>query len=142
MDDDHVKFLLPTHKSAKQIDGNKIIVQATDGEDCPVKITRQYLHLRDSLFPGHPNLFTRKDSAIPTRQWFIRRLRHYFPKDVAGHSLRSGGATHYALLGYSWDAVQTLGRWTSEAFRLYIRKHPLFFSALLTKKQTTPLNSV
>jgi hypothetical protein len=133
---DHISFLLPTHKSDRQFDGNRILVRATETEDCPVQITKKYINSRDHLFPAHPNLFARRDGSIPTRQWFIRRLRHYFPEEVAGHSLRSGGATFYALQGYSWDLIQTLGRWSSEAFRLYIRKHPLFFSALLTKKET------
>ncbi|KAF5342975.1 hypothetical protein D9758_013667 [Tetrapyrgos nigripes] len=134
---DHIAFILPTHKSDQQFDGNKIVVKATGEEDCPVKLVNRYIESRDHLFPAHPNLFARKDGSILTRQWFIRRLRHYFPEDVAGHSLRSGGATHYALEGYSWEEIQTLGRWSSEAFRLYIRKHPLFFTALLTKRTRT-----
>jgi hypothetical protein len=56
---DHVSFLLPTHKSDRQL------VQATGTEDCPVRITNKYIDSWDHLFPAHPN------GSIPTPQWFI-----------------------------------------------------------------------
>ncbi|KAH8930079.1 hypothetical protein BT69DRAFT_1180113, partial [Atractiella rhizophila] len=59
------------------------------------------------------------------RSWFIRRLRMHFSSDVAGHSLRSGGATHLAANGIPDSTIQKIGRWSSEAFQIYIRNHPI-----------------
>ena len=51
--------------------------------------------------------------------------------DIAGHSLRAGGATFFAAAGWPDDRIQALGRWSSEAFRIYIRKHPVLMQVLL-----------
>jgi len=67
----------------------------------------------------------------PTRTWFLQRLHSLFPMDVAGHSLRSGGATYFAAAGWPDDRIQALGRWSSDAFKIYARKNPVFLKALL-----------
>ncbi|KAH8919584.1 hypothetical protein BT69DRAFT_1206803, partial [Atractiella rhizophila] len=59
------------------------------------------------------------------RSWFIRQLRRFFSSDIAGHSLRSGGATHLAANGVPESIIQKIGRWSSEAFQIYIRQHPI-----------------
>ncbi|KAI0055192.1 hypothetical protein BV25DRAFT_1773520, partial [Artomyces pyxidatus] len=64
------------------------------------------------------------------RSWFISRMRRFLPTSFAGHSLRAGGATHFASEGWPDDRIQALGRWSSEAFRIYIRKNPVFLQAL------------
>ena len=51
--------------------------------------------------------------------------------DVAGHSLRSGGATALALAGVPDDHIQARGHWSLDAYRSYIRKHPIMLQALL-----------
>ena len=61
----------------------------------------------------------------------IQRLRKFFPKDIAGHSLRSGGATSLAEAGADFDTIQAAGRWSSDAFRIYIRKNPVVIHAIL-----------
>lgn len=63
-----------------------------------------------------------------TQQQFILQLKAYlsaaFPhRDMsgyAGHSFRRGGATALLLAGVPADVVQAHGRWSSEAFRLYL----------------------
>ncbi|KAE9409017.1 hypothetical protein BT96DRAFT_758468, partial [Gymnopus androsaceus JB14] len=64
------------------------------------------------------------------RSWFIRRLRAHFTDNVAGHSLRSGGATWLASLGVLVELIQAIGRWASESFKIYIRTHPVLLTAL------------
>jgi hypothetical protein len=39
------------------------------------------------------------------------------------HGFRIGGTTEWLLRGLPFDVVRTLGRWSSDAFRLYLRKH-------------------
>lgn len=42
---------------------------------------------------------------------------------LKGHSLRIGGTLEYLLRGTPFDVVKTMGRWKSDAFQLYLRKH-------------------
>jgi hypothetical protein len=46
------------------------------------------------------------------------------PKFIGGHSLRIGGATACALANLSGAQIQMLGRWTSEAYILYLNAQP------------------
>ncbi|KAF9513942.1 hypothetical protein BS47DRAFT_1283193, partial [Hydnum rufescens UP504] len=64
------------------------------------------------------------------RSWYLSRLREHLPSDVAGHSLRSRGATAYAFAGTSDDRIQALGRWSSDGFKAYIQGHPILLHAL------------
>jgi hypothetical protein len=45
--------------------------------------------------------------------------------------MRSGGATSLAESGVNPSHIQAIGRWTSEAFQVYIRKNPVVLHALL-----------
>ena len=72
--------------------------------------------------------YTGSRAGIMTQQQFILQLKAYlsaaFPlRDMsgyAGHSFRRGGATALLLAGVPADVVQAHGRWSSEAFRLYL----------------------
>jgi integrase len=83
------------------------------------------LELRDTQFALRAELFIKRDGTVPTRAWFLQRLHVFFGREVSGHSLRSGGATALALAGASDGTIQRWGRWSSQAFQIYIRKHPL-----------------
>jgi hypothetical protein len=123
---DFFEYLLPSHKADPTFDGSKIILQRIpDRKSCPFLAFSRYLSARDRAFPYHPFLWLRSDGTQPNRSWFIHRLRVWFGNDVAGHSLRSGGATALALAGVSFDRIQAIGRWSSEAFKIYIRTHPV-----------------
>jgi hypothetical protein len=130
----HVEFTLPTHKADTTFDGSKILVLATDDDDCPVSIMLNYVAERDKRFPALPHLWVKSDGSIPTRSWFLRRLRIFFSDNVGGHSIRSGGATFLAQMGTPLHLIQATGRWASETFRIYIRNHPVLLTALLFSK--------
>lgn len=124
-------FFLPGHKADRFFEGNRIIVPRYASGDDPDVPFRKYLASRDKLFPFHPELWLRADGSIPTRGWFIRRLRQHFPSDVAGHSLRAGGATALAQAGIPPHIIQAIGRWASDTFQIYIRQHPVLLAAFL-----------
>jgi hypothetical protein len=124
-------FLLPSHKADRLFEGNHILIHATNAGDDPVHIFSTYLHSRDLLFPMNPELWFRSDGSIPTRRWFMQRLTLLFPDNVGGHSLRAGGATSYALAGIPPHLIQAMGRWSSDAFQIYIRQHPALLASLL-----------
>ncbi|KAF7976057.1 hypothetical protein HWV62_9029 [Athelia sp. TMB] len=125
-------FFLPSHKADHFFEGNRVVVRKTDTADDPVLPFRHYLQSRDAAFPFHPQLWLRADGSVPTRGWFIRRLKTHFPgSDIGGHSLRAGGATALAEAGVPSHIIQAIGRWASETFQIYIRQHPMLLAALL-----------
>jgi hypothetical protein len=124
-------FFLPGHKADRFFEGNRIIIQRNATADDPDSPFRKYLHSRDQLFPFRAELWLRSDGSVPTSSWFIRRLCHHFPSDVAGHSLRAGGATALAQAGIPPHIIQAIGRWASDTFQIYIRQHPVLLAAFL-----------
>jgi hypothetical protein len=125
-------FFLPSHKGDRTFEGNTIVIQQVARPTDPFSPFLAYLNSRDALFPLHPELWLTSRATVPTRHWFISRLRVFFPsKDYAGHSLRSGGATSLAESGVDLALIQAIGRWSSSAFRIYIRKNPVVLHAAL-----------
>jgi predicted dienelactone hydrolase len=53
----------------------------------------------------------------------LTRFHSHFDKTFSGHSLRSGGATALAQAGATMDYVKSAGRWSSDAFLVYVRGH-------------------
>jgi len=72
-------FFLPGHKADRFFEGNRIIVLRYASGDDPDVPFRKYLASCDKLFPFHPELWLHADGSIPTRGWFIHRLRQHFP---------------------------------------------------------------
>lgn len=130
--DSSAGMYLPGHKADKFFEGNQIIIKArADPELDTVEKIRRYILSRDRLFPHHPALWVRANGQVPTRSWFISRLRVHFGKDVAGQSLRAGGATSLALAGVPPHQIQAIGRWASNAFQIYMRKNPTLLQSML-----------
>ena len=121
---------LPGHKADQYFEGNRLVIRKGPFPDT-YACFRDYLSSRDSLFRLRPELWLRADGTIPTRSWFIKRLRHFFPSAIAGQSMRAGGATALAEAGTAPHLIQTAGRWTSDTFNRYVRKNPFLFEALL-----------
>lgn len=123
-------FVLPTHKADRQFEGSTIVIHRTDSEDAHGTFL-SYLASRDKCFPFHSSLWIRSNGTIPTRAWFISRLRNFFPESISGHSLRAGGATSLAAAGVTADRIQAMGRWSSDSFHIYVRKNPALLHALV-----------
>ena len=90
---------------------------------CPVRALVQYLHLRGSN-PGP--LFLLSDGTPLSRQWLASSIRSILssagvPGWFSGHSFRIGAATSVAAHGIPDHLIKTLGRWSSDAYQLYIR---------------------
>ncbi|KAL4252527.1 hypothetical protein AB1N83_014297 [Pleurotus pulmonarius] len=128
---DSYSYFLPGHKGDRLFEGNTIVIAAREDEMDPAEPFKLYLRSRDSLFPLEPALWLRRDGSIPTRSWFLTHLRTHLPSTFAGQSMRSGGATFLAASGVPDDRIQAVGRWTSEAYKIYIRKNPVVLQALL-----------
>ena len=103
--------------------GASITLGATGTNICPVKALIAYLKRR-GLSKGP--LFRFENGTPMSRSWFQLRLKKAcsisgFSGDFTTHSLRIGAATAAAAAGIPAPMIQKLGRWTSNAFKLYIR---------------------
>jgi hypothetical protein len=133
---DQYQFHLPCHKADPFFEGNNIIVKQKQFCNIdPLSIFSQYLSSRDHLHPLSSPLWLMKNGSVPTRNFFITRIRRYFDKDIAGQSMRAGGATSLAENGVPPSLIQFMGRWSSDAFFIYIRKSPVLIQALLYSSQ-------
>ena len=123
-------FWLPGHKADQFFEGNRLIIQRTSTET--YRLFESYLSSRDNRFRSRPELWLRADGTIPTRTWFISRLRHFFPNSIAGQSMHAGGATALAECGTAPTLIQAAGRWSSDTFNRYVCKNPFLLEALLS----------
>ena len=130
------EFLLPAHKADRFFEGNRIIVKKVLYCDInPLSVFRDYLTSRDEHFPLFSPLWVLHNGSVPTRQFFVSRLRHFFDRDVASQSMRAGGATSLTEHGVAPAIIQFMGRWSSDTFLIYIRKNPVLIQALLYSNQ-------
>ena len=130
--ENNYSFQLPFHKADRFFAGNTILVTRGESTVDPIHHFQSYLTSRDTLLPLHSALWLRADGTIPTRSFFIRRLRFFFDKEIAGQSMRAGGATFLAEKGVPPSLIQARGRWSSDAFLIYIRKNPALLIDLIT----------
>ncbi|KAI0633722.1 DNA breaking-rejoining enzyme, partial [Trametes polyzona] len=89
-------------------------------------------HLRVNALRSSCPLFAYRkqpsNAVVPlTKTAMMKRIKTAAAKvgigDLAGHSFRIGGTLEYLLRGVSFEAVKAIGRWKSDAFTLYLRKH-------------------
>ena len=90
---------------------------------CPVAALTNYLHLRG---PGMGPLFIFQDGGPLSRARLSSFLQSTLqaagiPGKVSGHSFRIGAATTAAQRGIPDHLIKTMGRWSSEAYLLYVR---------------------
>jgi hypothetical protein len=91
----------------------------------------RYLIARNTSFPFHPELWLTSAGVTPTSSWFTSRLQSTLGPDVGGHSIRSSATTTLALDGVPDGIIQGMGHWSSDALKVYIRKHPVIQHALI-----------
>lgn len=51
--------------------------------------------------------------------------------ELKGHGIRIGGTLEYLLRGVPFESVKTMGRWSSNTFVLYLRKHAVIMAPYL-----------
>ncbi|CAD6904900.1 unnamed protein product [Tilletia controversa] len=68
-------------------------------------------------------MLTLKHSAFTQRIADALSAANLSSTNLKGHSLRIGGCTEFLLRGIPIDTVRLHGRWSSDAWRLYLREH-------------------
>ena len=114
-------------KCSKTNQGRVGCLGRTGDDLCPVSALLEYLMRRGDR-PGA--LFIWQDGTPLSRTQFVEAVRqalsaaHLPAQDYAGHSFRIGAATTAAMAGLEDSTIQTLGRWRSDSYQLYIRMAP------------------
>ncbi|KAF8830067.1 hypothetical protein HHX47_DHR2000550 [Lentinula edodes] len=116
-------YHLPYHKGDPFYQGTDILFCSQQVAD-PVTLLKEYATVRDKLHGARPALFILEDGNVPTRGWFDSMFFAVLSKEFGGHSGRAGGATFYAGLGLQEMIIMALGRWSSSAWKIYIRDNP------------------
>lgn len=87
-------------------------------------------HLKINSPPSSSPLFAyryKRGWRSLTKREFLKRIslasREAKLEPLHGHSIRIGGTLEYLLRGVPFDVVKTIGRWSSDAFTGYLRKH-------------------
>ena len=107
----------------------EILIEREDTQPfCPVQALVDYCRQRGS----DPGPLFCQQSLVPISVYQfnteLSRCLNFCGLDASrykGHSFRIGAASHAADKGFSDAQIRTLGRWKSEAFRIYIRSERL-----------------
>ena len=129
------------HKAGQFFEGNRIIILGNCLGHQPVHHFTRYLTSHNHLHPVLLALWMMAAGNVPTWSFFISHLRIFFNRDVAGQSMRAGGATCLAEHGVLPSIIQAARHWVSEAFLIYICKresHPSSGLALCSHKRPSP----
>lgn len=121
--DGRAGYHLPYHKADRYYRGTDILHTTQDIAN-PVDLLKEYASKRDAIHYGRRALFICEDGSHPNRSWFDSKFFALLDRAYGGHSARAGGATYYASLGLSEDIIQALGRWSSQAWKDYVRDNP------------------
>ena len=91
---------------------------------CPVNALLGYVAVRPVA--GGP-LFIWEDMSPLSRDQFVHKVKaalqaaNVNSESYSGHSFRIGAATTAAAAGVPADTIKMLGRWSSDAYQLYVR---------------------
>lgn len=119
---------LPWSKVA-HFDGEDVIFAAQPGPLDPEDALRAHLRINAPTDDEHLFAFNLPDGRrLPlSKARFMKRIVDAAElagiNAPSGHSFRIGGTLEYLLRGMSFEVVKSLGRWSSDAFRLYLREH-------------------
>ncbi|KNZ80827.1 hypothetical protein J132_04256 [Termitomyces sp. J132] len=144
----HVHVTLPASKTDPFRRGVTITVAAAPGHPtCPVATLKAMF----TEIPQDHNapLFKQPDGKPLSYSYFVKGICEVLtltglnPDVFAGHSFCRGAASEAAAAGYSDYGIQLLGRWRSDAYRLYVENDTnrilqLSFLLHLAHTQVTP----
>jgi len=125
--DTYMELNLPASKTDPFRKGIKLTIAASYDTGCPVQAMRALLDM-DNHRPDHAPLFClgKFSQQAFTREHVVARLQELAiiaglgQGNWNGHSFRRGAATWAAEVGISENEIQTLGRWRSDAYKVYI----------------------
>jgi hypothetical protein len=136
---------LPLTKSARGKGESTSWAQQPSPTD-PWEASQNHLHINAP--PPGAHIFTyktncRKALTPLTKCKVIERIRAIMSTNdlpnFEGHGLRIGGSLEHLLQGIPFNVVQSMGRWKSDSFQLYLHKHAQIPAPYLQADPTTNL---
>ena len=121
-----VRLSLKAFKTDPYRTGVQLLLPRTDHLLCPVSSLSHYIRRRGSS-PGP--LFVFADGSALSRRLVTDRLRSILASagvegNFSSHSFRIGAATSASAAGLPDSTIRTLGRWSSDAYLVYVRTSP------------------
>ena len=124
---DYLELNLPSSKTDPFREGIKLTIAASYDNGCPVRAMRVFL-ANDTHRPQSAPLFRigKETQLAFSREYVFRTLQQQAiaagldQGNWNGHSFRRGAATWAAEVGIPENEIQTLGRWRSDAYKVYI----------------------
>ena len=117
---------VPHTKAAPQ--GEDVCWARQEGPMDPDTALAHHLELNDPPLNDHLFTYRHKNGHRPlTKSKFLAELakatRAGGLEPLQGHGIRIGSTLEYLLRGMPFDVMKVKGRWSSDAFTLYLRKH-------------------
>lgn len=128
------KIFLPCTKVAAA--GESVYWAQQDNQTDPKAALLHHFAVNNPQVNGHLFAWKHAKGTRPlTRSEFWKRISGIIKRvglgNLKGHGLRIGGTLEYLLRGVPFDVVKSIGRWSSEAFTRYLRKHALILAPYL-----------
>ena len=133
--DNHViVFRLPHTKSSR--DGEDIYCAAQLGSICPISELGNHLSVNNPADSSHLFAYSHSGALCPLIKCaFLHQLNSIASvlgvESLKGHGIRIGGTLEYLLRGVPFDVMKSMGRWSSEAFTIYLCKHAVIMAPYL-----------
>jgi len=117
---------IPHTKASPQ--GKDVCWAKQDGPIDPDAALAHHLETNDPPQDGHLFTYRQKNTYRPlTKSKFLAELakaaRTAGLELLQGHGIRIGSTLEYLLRGVPFDIMKVKGRWSGDAFMLYLRKH-------------------
>jgi hypothetical protein len=130
-------FHLPRTKCSTV--GEDVFWSRQDGITDPKASLENHLRVNQPRADGPLFAYTHPKGVRPlTKRVFLERISAVAVSigvdNLKGHGIRIGATLEYLLRGVPFDVVKSLGRWASDAFVLYLRKHAVIMAPYIQNR--------
>ena len=143
LDNDIANVNIKASKTDPFREGTVIRLASNNSPLCPILALREYLAVHPT---SHGPLFTYRNSKFLTRRDLNSLLADLTGglANTTSHSLRIGAATTAAAMGCPRWLIMSLGRWSSDCFRRYIRisNHAIINASHVLANCTNPISDI
>lgn len=140
LDNDTLRFYLPKTKTKQFGEGGWVVIHRNlVPSGVPLfSLAGAFIRARDAWLGPTGLLFAKKSGErLLSRDTIVNMLKAIDPT-LTGHSFRAGGATYLAAIGVREEDIKRMGRWTSDAWQVYVRDHPTIIAELQRRYQHPP----
>jgi hypothetical protein len=124
------------HTKAAPLEGEDVFWSSHPGPTNPYEALDNHMRVNNPPRSAHLFAYRHKEQLRPlTKPAFIKRLataaRDAGKDPLQGHGIRIGATLFYLLHGMPIEAMKVMGRWSSDAFLRYLRKHAQILTPLI-----------